>query len=142
VSARAARTTTTVLGVGYAACAVFNLLVTVPMGPDAYFPNGFADSAWLGPYQWLLEHVLAPNAVAFGLGLVMFELLVAAHLLMRGKRAEDGLLVATVFVLLLCPALSLPGIAVNLVLAAVQLWCWHTLQAERTGVRVPRLHHA
>jgi hypothetical protein len=128
-----ARRMTTVLGVAYAAAAVVNLLVTFPIGPDAYFPGGLADSTWFAPYLWVEEHLLAPNAVAFGLSLVAFQLLIAAHLLMRGRRAEDGLLVATVFLLLVCPAVALPIVTLNLMLAAAQLWLWYTLQAERAG---------
>jgi hypothetical protein len=137
-----ARRITTALGVTYAVAAVVNLLVTFPIGPDAYFPGGLADSTWFAPYLWVEEHLLAPNAVAFGLSLVAFQLLIAAHLLMKGQRAEDGLLVATVLVLLVCPAVALPIVVLNLMLATTQLWLWYTLQTERTGSAAVRVRPA
>jgi len=130
---RTARTLTRILGVGYLVAAVFNAFYTLSVADTAYWPDGFGETTWLAPYAWLLEHVIQPNGVLFTIGLVVFEVILGLHLLARGRRAEDGLLVATVFVLLLIPALGFPNWLVNVGLAALQLWLWSVLRHERLG---------
>lgn len=139
-----ARIATSALGVGYIGCATVNALVTLRTDPsDVYWPGGLGDTTWLAPYRWVEEHLIAPNGTAFTLALVTFQVLLGAHLLMAGRRAEEGLLVATAFVLVLVPALAFPYWIVNVALAGLQVYLRRVLRSERLdGAAVGRLRHA
>jgi hypothetical protein len=122
-----------VLAVFYFGCALYNLLFTLQRAETAYWPHGFGESAWFPPYQWILEHLVQPNALLFTIGMIVLQVLIGSHLLARGQKVEDGLMVGTVFLVLLVPALGWIPALVTLAIAAVQLWAWVRLRDRRLG---------
>lgn len=137
-----ARRLTTALGGVFLVTAVFHGVITVGRLENAYWPGGWGATTWLEPWRWVEEHVIQPSALAFTFGLITYQVLVACHLFMRGRKAEDGLIAGLVFMLLVVPVLPWPLALLNLGLAATSVWCWDTLRAERTGQpkRLPRWH--
>jgi hypothetical protein len=108
------------VGVGFAAAAVGNAIGTMRQAPS--FVRWLADSAWIPPYPWLLEH-LANRPFAVVGATVIFEAAVAAMLITRWhERVALGL--ATLWVLGLIPALAWPYWLVNVALGILfgALW--------------------
>jgi hypothetical protein len=114
------------IGVGFGAAAIFNAVVTLPGAPD--FLKWSADSAWLPPYRWLLQHLVERAPAVVG-ATVIFEAAVAAMLITRWHE-RLGLALATLWVLGLIPALAWPYWLVNVALAVLfgALW-WRSRKA-------------
>ena len=108
------------VGVGFGAAAAYNALVTMPQASG--FLGWFADSAWLPPYPWLLQHLVQQAPVVVG-ATVIFEAAVAAMLITRWHE-RLALALATLWVLGLIPALAWPYWLVNVPLAMLfgALW--------------------
>lgn len=107
-----------VFGVLYAAGAIFNLAYT--LGHAGKFYGAFLEGAWHGPARWLLRTLVLPNAVAFTVVLVLFELALAIAILTRSDLAGAALVAGAVFCLAAAAVSSPGGTAANLLMAAVQ----------------------
>ena len=113
------------VGVGFAAAAVGNALGTMRQAPS--FLQWLAESAWIPPYPWLLEH-LANRPYAVVGATVIFEAAVATMLITRWHE-RLALALATLWVLGLIPALAWPYWLANVLLAILfeALW-WRSGQ--------------
>jgi hypothetical protein len=113
------------VGVGFAAAAVGNALGTMRQAPS--FLQWLAESAWIRPYPWLLEH-LANRPYAVVGATVIFEAAVATMLITRWHE-RLALALATLWVLGLIPALAWPYWLANVLLAILfgALW-WRSGQ--------------
>jgi hypothetical protein len=103
----------------YLGSAAFNALVTVPDARDVFL--SFRDTAWLGPYRWLIDDVILAAPTASAAALAGFELAVGGALLAGGRARSAALVAATAFVLGLIPSLGWPYWTANVGLAALQL---------------------
>ena len=113
------------VGVGFAAAAVGNALGTMRQAPS--FLQWLAESAWIPPYPWLLEH-LANRPYAVVGATVIFEAAVATMLITRWHE-RLALALATLWVLGLIPALAWPYWLADVLLAILfgALW-WRSGQ--------------
>ena len=113
------------VGVGFAAAAVGNALGTMRQAPS--FLHWLAESAWIPPYPWLLEH-LANRPYAVVGATVIFEAAVATMLITRWHE-RLALALATLWVLGLIPALAWPYWLADVLLAILfgALW-WRSGQ--------------
>ena len=113
------------VGVGFAAAAVGNALGTMRQAPS--FLQWLAESAWIPPYPWLLEH-LANRPYAVVGATVIFEAAVATMLITRWHE-RLALALATLWVLGLIPALAWPYWLADVLLAILfgVLW-WRSGQ--------------
>jgi hypothetical protein len=115
-----------IVGVGFAAAAVFNAVATLRQASG--FLEWSADSAWLPPYPWLLQHLVERAPAVVG-ATVIFESAVAAMLISRWHE-RLALALATLWVVGLIPALAWPYWLVNVPLAILfgALW-WRSRKA-------------
>ena len=107
------------LGVLFGIGAVFNAVYTLRHADEFY--GSFVDGAWFGPGRWIVERVVRPNAVAFTVVLIVFQVAVATLILSRGDLVTAALLAGAVFSVLAALASSPGGTVGNLVLAAILL---------------------
>jgi hypothetical protein len=110
----------TAVGIGFGAAALGNLIGFAPRA-DELLP-WFADTAWLPPYAWLLDHLVEVASTVVTAGAVV-EAAIAVMLLSR-RRVSLGLGLAAAWMLGLIPAVGWPYWIPNLVLgSALALLC-------------------
>lgn len=68
-----------------------------------YFVYEYGMSAWLPLYRTLTESIIGMNPVLFGVLLIIFEVSVGLMLLGKGKWTKAGILLASLFILILIP---------------------------------------
>lgn len=118
ISGRVPEIAPRIIGVGFAAAAVFNTAVVLPRSRTIL--RQYAEGAWLPPYRTVLR-TLVPAAPAVIAGVVAFEAAVAYHLL-RGRRTNGALRWTQAFTMGLLPVLVWPYWPPNLVYSvAVEL---------------------
>lgn len=98
-----------VVGVGFAAAAVFNVTTLLPRSRQIL--DQFADDSWVPAYRRALR-TLQPQASAVIAGVVGYEALVAG-LLLSGRCTRGALRSTQTFTLSLVPALTWPYWPVN-----------------------------
>ena len=103
----------------YLGGAVFNALLTVPEARDVF--ESFRDTAWLGPYRWLIDNVILSAPTACAVALAAFELTLGVAIIAGGRPRRVALVAATAFVIGLIPSLSWPYWTANVGLAALQV---------------------
>ena len=103
----------------FAAGAIFNAVYT--RTHTAEFYGSFVDGAWLPPAKTFVREVGLPNAVAFTVLLVIFQLAVAIGILGRGDLVRPALFAGAGFALLAALASNPGGTVGNLILAAMQV---------------------
>jgi hypothetical protein len=91
-------------GAFYLAMATYNATVTLP-NAAALYKDIAEELAWPG-VDWLLLHLVVPNAVLFTVLLIAFEAAVALLVLSKGRHVRFGLLAAITFQLALAPMMS------------------------------------
>jgi hypothetical protein len=101
------------VGIGFAAAAVGNAFGT--MRQASSFVQWMADTAWIPPYPWILQHLVSFSPAVVG-ATVVFEAALAAMLITRWHE-RVALALATLWVLGLIPALGWPYWLVNVPLA-------------------------
>jgi hypothetical protein len=91
----------------------------------------FADTAWLPPYSWLLDHLVpaAPLVVVAG---AAFEGTVAALLLTR-RHTSPALVLAAAWTIGLTPAVGWPYCTTNVLLGTALALLW--VRVRRAGAR-------
>jgi hypothetical protein len=116
------------LGIGFGAAALGNLIGFAPRANELL--PWFAETAWLPPYPWVLNHLIqvAPLVVIAGAAL---EAVVAAMLLTR-RHIALGLGLATAWLIGLIPAVGWPYWTPNLVLGSAVALLWiRALRSQR-----------
>lgn len=107
------------IGVLFGVGAAFNTAYTLRRGDKFY--GSFADGAWLSPARRVITHAVLPNATVFTVGLILFQVTVAALILIRGDLVTSALVAGAAFAVLAALASSPGGTLGNLVLAAIQI---------------------
>jgi hypothetical protein len=122
------------VGVGFGAAAIGNLIEFLPRAEELL--PWFADTAWLPPYRWLLDHLvpLAPLVVTVG---AAFEAAIAAMLLTR-RHVPVALGLAAAWVFGLIPAVGWPYWLPNLILGAALTLLWVRATRRRQHTLVPQ----
>jgi hypothetical protein len=78
-----------------------------------------ANAALLPFYRYILETIIAPNPVVFGIAIIAFELLMGVMIFDKGVLVKIGLVLSIIFQILLAP-LGWWGIF-NVMLAVLQV---------------------
>jgi hypothetical protein len=123
------------LGLLYLAGAGFHVAVTLRDPVGVY--EAFLDMTWLGFYERVINDLVLPQATAFTLGLIAFEVLAGLLILSRDRSARWGHGAAAVFNMLLVPTLSWPYWLANLLLIALHAVCFRTRFQEPRTPRPP-----
>lgn len=107
------------LGVLYSVGAIFNTVYT--LGNTHKFYGAFLAEAWHEPARWLLRTIVLPNATAFTVTLILFEVAVAIMILTRGDLVRVALIAGAIFCAAAAIVSSPGGTISNLALAAIQI---------------------
>ncbi len=89
------------LGLFFIAMGIGFHLVLIVRDPHGY--DGFSTSALLPLYRWVFREIVMSYPLAFALVAAAFEIAVALLMLSRGRYAQIGLLVGSLFLLAITP---------------------------------------
>lgn len=106
------------VGVVYVVGAGFNTIYTLRHSRQFY--GEFATGAWLSSAGSFIRHWIIPNGAVFTVGLIAFQIAIAAAILTRGATVGPALLLGGLFALVVAMFSSPGGTIGNLALAAIQ----------------------